>query len=1006
MKTGRARSRPLTAAAVMVVMFTAMFANVEPVISQDPSDAATANHTSGDGETTDERIGYGDTNTGWIPDHATFAPNQDVELVPCVDIDEHDQRVPREICSSFQNGYSKGVKVWDHYDNQRVCFSVVGPSPEPTQYRITDIEDYPVILTPVQSAELYGRYPPRTDQPLGLAVTRFNFLPDPDVDAVYPHHANFPVATVENYASRGSPPNKYYEWPYSLYQGNGVPVPDRNSPPVAFDRHIRPTHHTWNKNILGYKKDVYFRFEWTWTRTGWDSSTHCVDVWDPDAGPIDPITGLPTGEDVEVCTDVQGPEQSTSHSDEKWANDTSPTISTTNPTEPAGQPASVYADNMETQVRNFVVPTPSVTVPTPTNCPYDTCTSSWTLVTDSVTDYPTDPQPTTAGYLFEDLPAFWQAWELWGERFKTEDPGSKEILIKLKEGDDGDTGPRGIGWIFLENDYKIDYFDCYSTRNGGYIQRWQVAVPYPRQPATLTNLTPGAASDALVNTPILPPHPQSISGMFTDSHTPGAQSAPPVHVPIPIFDIGSGVFDSPTAPDGNKWAIVRSIPETFNTTTLSWEYPECVDVNGIPVCLALALRPWRAIWYIEPPPVKVLDPTPPDPTPKDVRACAYSTSSTSSLLSDAPLEQTNTNPTYQVVVDTRLSDNAAMMHTLQDLNSSPSTQPGLEQWLTDWLYGTGSNLARAYGQDQVNPDRYCWYKWYQAHNLIDGADGYRGILSVEWLATFYLGVPRDPYLYCLPGAHAGIETFVGSDAQNSGTFNCGTSRNVRGDAARKWFRLSAAAWTEPGGPTFTMEFLDRSVSRVSQCYVGRRRVEGMSTHFEWYLQAAAILYDNNQNPATHEPMHPLGGGREPATSLTDTAPSSTWWREGISTLSRVATPQNLTSALASDDPDRLYLDTVTQLAYPSDLSDTYLHQDCNQIPVWTVGIPCNQWAQTGSNRGQCTGKEWFSMFGENPGNPHATPPVPPTDIEGQLWAWWAQQIGEVRHQVFPIPVDP
>ena len=594
-------------------------------------------------------------------------------------------------------------------------------------------------------------------------------------------------------------------------------------------------------------------------------------------------------------------------------------------------------------------------------------------------------------------------WELWGDYESTDDPVTQNILVELKEGPDGDVGPLGIGWIDLNyEDYKVDYFDCYSTRNGGWDRSWRVAVPYPRKVPTSVDGRPGRSDSALVKTPVLEPHPQSISGMFTDSRTPRSDSAPPVHVPIPIFDIGSGVKDNPIAPDGNWWAVVRSIPPTQDPVTLQWEYINCVDVGGIPVCLAEAYRPWRAIWYIEPPPDDVTATPQPDPTPRDVRVCAYSTSSTHSLLADQSHEQANWSHPYQVAVDTYLPD-AAMMHTLRD--SRVPYPSHLFDWLEDWLYGTGSNLARSRGQDQVDPDRYCWYKWFQAHNTFDGADGYRGVLAVEWLATFYLGVPWDPNLYCVTGnAHPGIPPGPPGSG-SSATFTCSNSLDTRSDVAYRFFRMAAADWNEPGLPSFNTSFMKQPVDGVYQCYVGREHLSPtMDQSFEWFLQGAAILYDNSQDPTTHELMHPLGGGRTPATTLTDTAPASNWWRgallpldpgDPMPTLPRVATPQNLASALASNDPDRLYLPGVTELEYPRRLSGTNSTHNpgCKDIPVWRIGIPCTQW----TSAGVCSNEKWYTLFGENSlGN----------DIPGELWAWWGQQIGEVRHQTFPVEVDP
>ena len=944
--------------------------------------ANTAGETFGntaDGQATDERGGVGDAaDTRYVPEHAPVDIHVDIELVPCQFLVVKWGLVPRDICDTYDQGYSIGIKIPDDYNNQNVCFSEVSEAPDPSGFRISDIEIFSPILTYVQAATIYGRAPdPRTDRTgnLPLAVTDYNRDVNPDIPWTDPMHVSFKVPHIENYQTIGGGSNAYRLWDYGLFQGNGVAVPVRPTPnDYAFP--VKPTHNEWSEPILAWWKYVDYYWDWSGTIRGWDWDWYLLCIQTDRFGNCT----------RSVWTRRPGTTRTASWTDSDHVRLYTRKVSTTGL--PEGEPFDTYDRELKRIVKNEVShpsrPSRSPNVP----CPFDHCFGRRTTST-VLTETKHDPVRTSDGTLSAELPAFWQIWELWGDRIPpTESPGSDTILVKLKTGHDGDVGPRGIGWIDLGHDYKIDYFWCYSSRNGGWIEAWVAALPYPRRPGTHTNF-PGDFGQ--LTTPLQKPHPQTISGMHTDTFTPHPQSAPSVHIPIPIFDTGSNVNENVIGPDGNWWAVAKTSDTGWDPVLGDFDYSECIDYGGIPVCLAEAYRPWRAVWYVEPPPEDVRAGGV-DPAPRDVLICAYSDSDTSSLLADQPREPTvGSHNSYKVRVRPTVG-NRSMMHTLQDMKASDLS--GLREWLTDLLYGTGTNLARAYGQDQVDPDRYCYYKWWQASNDMDG---FRGILAVEWLATTYLGVPAAPSVYCLDNVHPGARYDTIWDPPHSDDYDCGTNLNRQHDVGYRWFRLAAADWTDPDpqSPRFDLTFMNRPLSRISQCYVGARTMPGMGEGFHWFLQGAAIVYDNSQDPATDEPWHPLGGGRIPATEARgNTAPPAGWWKHGSSRA--VATPQNNAIVVGETDPDRLYLDTVDPLTYPTGLTDGSRFYDCDQVPVFEVGIPCAAW-----NSGRCdrTNLQWHGLFGQDSSSP-------PNDLEGQLWAWWGQHISEVRFSVFPIPVDP
>ena len=125
---------------------------------------------------------------------------------------------------------------------------------------------------------------------------------------------------------------------------------------------------------------------------------------------------------------------------------------------------------------------------------------------------------------------------------------------------------------------------------------------------------------------------------------------------------------------------------------------------------------------------------------------------------------------------------------------------------------------------------------------------------------------------------------------------------------------------------------------------------------------------------------PLGGGRDPADSTLQLG--SDW---NVNTRRAVATPQtndpipvdpvNMTRHPANAE-HRLFLPHVKALQYPPALQvDATIHSDCD-IPIKRIGLP---------------NSSWYQLFGQG-------------STTGDLWAWWGQQVSEVRQQVTPAPI--
>ena len=494
-----------------------------------------------------------------------------------------------------------------------------------------------------------------------------------------------------------------------------------------------------------------------------------------------------------------------------------------------GQPAGNYAQWLkdEVQDRNYMpLFTPATPTPLDLGCfsGYQNCsqTASHSLTVEREKT-PEARSPYTEG---TNVPAFWTMFENWGTHVETlrqdQDEGVINDLTTVKK--------QGVKWLDLTQDpaatpqklYSMSYFNCQIARNGGTLWAWKVGVPFPRYPGANRDLSD--YTDAIVGAPIEPPEPQSLPGLkneISESSQWNAQQAIPVHIPVPLYDIGSGASAGTTAsPDGNWWATVGSIPDEA----------DCAQMGFVPVCLAQTARPWRAIWYIEPPPTNPLAAF--DPTPRDVRVCGYSTSSLS-FLNDTPREIDTAASHYQVDADTRIGDRGSMMHRLDRARTGTATT-AIRTWLQKWLYGTGTVQSRHRGQDQQNPDRYCWYQWNQAQNR---DDGFEGIMSVEWLTAFYIGVPEGPRPYCaLGGVQWGAAAVPTQDTPHDpDDYNCSVNLNFDPAVGIDWFEMAAADWNDPSpvSPSVYVEWLERPVNDVSTCYMGVRQIQGMNRPFHW-----------------------------------------------------------------------------------------------------------------------------------------------------------------------------
>ena len=1018
-------------ATLVAVMMPALFGGVEPVAVADPG-----NHYHFDDDTNEQHVTHqdpGNLSTGSTtvddgtgnadPDSPhipyiipgglipgwNFGYGDLLDQTPCVDYDTVVGMVPDGICADY-DGYAYGYNINNNLENQRVCFSELREDPEPSVYFIEN-RKVPVntTLTLTQALVLGLPNPNVFGEPLDDAITQYNADRTVDIGGVQTADAAYEVATIPDYSNTGyvnlrGSLVQYYDWPYTAY------------PPDMGNGKIHPIRMRWSEDVMGMDRTDTWTWTWTWTVDVYNTYDTCYPYPDPPGG--------------EWCGTVRGAYQfSYNTTTSRSASAETPTHTQANPPLGPGLSPWNYFNALWLRTNNEPAPSQPAAPNRRVPCSGTSCSSS--LDSTDVTYQKGAPSWFDARTDWDYLPAFWKVYQEYGIRDRTEQ-GNAEHITQLSN--------QGVDWLdpARAEDYQITYFLCEAARNGGVFEAWEVGVPFPRLgPSSWTFTT---ADNAVAGNYLLPPDPQSIPGMHTALHTPGAQSAPPVHVPVPLFDVGSGVNLNPPTPDGEWWATVGTIDDEM----------DCVNAT-VPICLAKATRPWRAIWYIEAPPSASVFttggqiPSTHPRTPSDVRACYYSNSATANLLDDIPVESSSSGGEYQVAVPVPAGA-GSMMHTLPGLSDNAKIE-----WLTDWLYGTGSNLARAYGQDQVDPDRYCWYKWYQAQNDLDG---FEGVLAVEWLTTLYIGVPSDPFAYCqggVQGIHDGINANPRHGNVDGGPYNCHYGRNANYYAPLNYWKAVADNWndTTPGSPSASLFWFGRQIPEFSNCHVGSARLDNMEQPFDWFLQAATIIVENEQEAGSsnREAMHPLGSGNSPNSignsvhtgrtpGLLPSNPalqpgsslSNNWWRGNSS--SAVGTPQNQATTLnnpmfSTPPPDdsgllaqtnawRKYQPQVTPLTYPTSLSVPSGHPECNPVPVTVKSLPCQSWS---SGACRASTKSWWKMFNYqvdssgspviSGGRPVPSNTTPPTESpNSNLWAWWSQGVGEVRHQTFPIPVDP
>ena len=226
-------------------------------------------------------------------------------------------------------------------------------------------------------------------------------------------------------------------------------------------------------------------------------------------------------------------------------------------------------------------------------------------------------------------------------------------------------------------------------------------------------------------------------------------------------------------------------------------------------------------------------------------------------------------------------------------------------------------------------------------------------------------------------------------------YDCSVQKDRSIRDSERWFQTAVRDWDNPDPDTsdFSLKWLGTETDRSLLCYVGTRTISEMNEPFDWYLQAVSILHESEKEAGNGEPYHTLGGGRLPATSpshLSASWPTDTARKVGTPQTNAPlgALPENMT-AYPSNADQRTFLSHVQPLSYPPRLSETAGHHpDCGTITAEVTGLPiCS------SNK--CS---WFGFFGRDPNDPSK-------ESSGNLWAWWGQQISEVRQQVTPVPLN-
>ena len=591
------------------------------------------------------------------------------------------------------DGYRIGKLFQRPLHNQGVCFDKIDSPPfAPTIYEVPDSRRPLLPKYPFPSdwtTELYVSRDVRWDQPASAAAAAYNGANDTNI--VIKDDPAYQVATYDSYHKVWE---GYGAWPWrssavkTVYDSR-----QQQQEPgyllYLFDDgpYLSPATWPWSQVTHGYQKTVTWDWNIVVTSTGCTQGRYVKDengdpVWECQA----------TGTNRAFYTDTT-----------YWHSEIVDTLGL-----PAGRDFSYYDTKLEKHVK-ALPPTKDYPGSKPPRCSgfLKGCESSFQRNTESAETPSTDPVPSRVSDRF---PVFWRAWEMWGVHTKTvPPPGTDSVIAYLID-------EKKVDWLDQTHSYYLSYYTCFAARNGRPWMSWEVAVPWPRQ----APLDDEFNFIRVLGDTLEPPEPQTLFGWTNrDKPTIPEQESPPVHVPIPLFDVGSGITnDKEVAPDGNWWAAVRSTHRTVTDPSGDIEYLDCVPMGKVPVCLAETLRPWRAIWYIEPPPENVRNDF--TPAPRDVRTCAYSDGETP-LRDDQLRERRNPSPNavplkdyYQVVVDPPLPGQRAMMHTLPALSKTDR-----QRWVQEWLYGQGS--SRNEGQDQQDPDRYCWYAWHQAKTTQTGS---------------------------------------------------------------------------------------------------------------------------------------------------------------------------------------------------------------------------------------------------------------------------------------------
>ena len=975
--------RPLTVASLLIALMPLWV-----VAQETPPDPyqATSWGTGPGGEPSEEdgSTGEADTNSPYVGPLPQFPTAHTEQKEPCGQVQRSNQSnrtglMARDSCpppSYSDTGYAFGWQFQPDRPNQGVCFrdtsslqsnpedpNLPDNRPEATRFVVVgsekDLTEAPYKTTVDNWDTKWGQdLDLKWDEPLQDAADRYNIERGTNIQLVGnrligPDH-NFLVAFIDEFREWGTSSVLgvfyHYKWRHSAFQvvnaarrGVAWEVDEISYPKVGI-----------NQPTIAYQK----WFSWTWNI------------------------------ERRVCDSYQD-ENGDWHEDCDWEPDgTKSRTGHTKIIDSSGE--GVGAGSYEYYRKALKLDVASIRIP-----PRRPDLPPWKRTTG---------RPSTRTWVEEksgvaqgDIPAFWAAWELWGSLTSRETSlwtaGSDIAIAKRIR--------LGIKKLHLRYSYHISQYTCFVARNGRPLMSWEVEVPWTRQETP----TDEFSTAALVGDQLFSPQPQSIPGVESENTRDGStnaeilrrrQDTPTLtHVPIPLFDVGSGVSSgTEKTPDGNWWASVGTIPEIG----------KCLQMGRVPACLVMTLRPWRAIWYIEPPPDELRVKGGFTPAPRDVRVCAYSDGKLP-LGADQPREPFAISASrYQVQVDPLLPGRRSMMHTLHSLHGTDD--PELRKWINEWLYGdTGE---RQFGQDQTDPDRWCWYAWHQAQS---DADGFQGVLAVEWLAAAYLGVPASEYPvnrehYCPP--ESGPYQGTPSNPASASTFytyeyDCDVHLNLDERASQFWFSTAVSQWNNPDPETATLnlKWLGTDLSSATTCYVGTRAVGAIDKPFEWYLQAVSVLYENEPEagPGSREPMHPLGGlsnpknpkdgGRVPS----DSRPHANWWREGSS--HSVATPQTgdgsggLTS-LSHNDQWRVYLPDVEALSYPTGLDGTGGDPECDRVPFTVVGLPTVSVDKNGVST-----STWHRLFNEDGQG---------SEKSGNLWAWWSQQVGELRQRVTPVPV--